>query len=190
MRIGGRPLHHDSKKQVPIASSENYGANPASGGIPQSGLVQLALHVIKRLNRPGFTQQTGGLTRGTTLRTTQPAERKSPDRWLADFVGRLRRDDLAPATVRGYRYDLEQFLRWFSQAKGSASRLEKLAILDLINYRQHLVNVEALKSATVNRRLKALRRFCRWAQQNRLLKTMSRWSSNWCERRAVPGRWG
>jgi uncharacterized DUF497 family protein len=33
--------------------------------------------------------------------------------------------------VRGYRYDLQQFLRWFSQAKGSSSRLEKLAILDL-----------------------------------------------------------
>ena len=105
------------------------------------------------------------------MRTTQPAERKSPDRWLADFVGRLRRDDLAPATVRGYRYDLQQFLRWFSQAKGSSSRLEKLSILDLINYRQHLVNVEALKAATVNRRLKALRRFCRWAQQNRLIKS-------------------
>jgi hypothetical protein len=26
--------------------------------------------------------------------------------------------------VRGYRYDLEQFLRWFSQAKGSSSRLD------------------------------------------------------------------
>ena len=73
--------------------------------------------------------------------------------------------------MRGYRYDLEQFLRWFSQAKGSASRLEKLSILDLINYRQHLVNVEALKATTVNRRLKALRRFCRWAQQNRLHKS-------------------
>jgi site-specific recombinase XerD len=105
------------------------------------------------------------------LRTTQPAERKSPDRWLADFVGRLRREDLAPATVRGYRYDLQQFLRWFGQAKGSAARFEKLSILDLINYRQHLVNVEALQPATINRRLKALRRFCRWTQQNRLLKS-------------------
>jgi hypothetical protein len=38
------------------------------------------------------------------LRATQPAERKSPDRWLADFVGRLRRDDLASATVRGIQF--------------------------------------------------------------------------------------
>ena len=42
--------------------------------------------------------------------------------------------------MRGYRYDLQQFLRWFSQAKGSSSRLKKLSILDLINYRQHIVN--------------------------------------------------
>jgi len=104
------------------------------------------------------------------LRTTPPGEANSPDRWLADFVGRLRRDDLAPATVRGYRYDLNQFVRWFSRAKGSA-RFEKLSILDLINYRQHLVNIEALKPATINRRLKALRRFCRWAQQNNRLKS-------------------
>jgi Phage integrase, N-terminal SAM-like domain len=118
---------------------------------------------------PGFHAiNRGSLTQGATLRTTQPPERKSLERWLAGFVCRLRRDDLAPATVRGYCYDLQQFLRWFSQAKGSSSRLEKLSILDLINYRQHLVNVEALKAATVNRRLKALRRFCRWEQQNRL----------------------
>jgi hypothetical protein len=49
------------------------------------------------------------------------------------MVGRMRRDDLAPATVRGYRYDLRQFLRWFNHAKGSSARFEKLSILDLIN---------------------------------------------------------
>jgi len=38
----------------------------------------------------------------------------SADRWLADFLGQLQRDDLAPATVRGYRYDL----LWFNRAKG------------------------------------------------------------------------
>jgi hypothetical protein len=131
MRIGGKPRHHDSKKQVPMASSKNSMVLPSRlDQVTESGLVQLSLHVINRLHLPGFTQQTGGLTRGTTLRTTQPAKRKSPDRWHADFVGRLGRDDLASATVRGYRYDLERFLRWFSQAKGSSSSLETLPILD------------------------------------------------------------
>jgi len=105
------------------------------------------------------------------LRTIQRAGANSADRWVVDFLGQLQRDDLAPATVRGYRYDLRQFLRWFNHAKGSSARFEKLAVLDLINYRQHLVKVEGLRPATVNRRLEALRRFCRWAQQSKRLRT-------------------
>jgi integrase/recombinase XerD len=104
------------------------------------------------------------------LRTIQRAGPNSADRWLADFLSQLQRDDLAPATVRGYRYDLRQFLRWFNRAKGTAARFEKLSALDLINYRQHLVKVEGLRPATVNRRLEALRRFCRWAHQSKRVK--------------------
>ncbi len=72
--------------------------------------------------------------------------------------------------MRGYRYDLRQFLRWFNHAKGPA-RCEKLSALDLSNYRQHLIKIEGLRPASVNRRLEALRRFCRWAQQRKHLKT-------------------
>jgi integrase len=97
------------------------------------------------------------------LRTIQRAGPNSADRWLADFLGQLQRDDLAPATVRSYRYDLRQFLRWLNHAKGPSARFEKLSAIDLINYRQHLLKVEGLRPATVNRRLEALRRFCRWA---------------------------
>lgn len=105
------------------------------------------------------------------MRTIPRAGLNSADRWLADFLSQLQRDDLAPATVRGYRYDLRQFLSWFTRAKGTSARFEKLAALDLINYRQHLVKLEGLRPATVNRRLEALRRFCRWAHQSKRLKT-------------------
>jgi site-specific recombinase XerD len=104
------------------------------------------------------------------LRTIPRASPNSADRWLADFLSQLQRDDLAPTTVRGYRYDLRHFLRWFNGTKGPA-RCEKLSVLDLINYRQHLVKVEGLRPATVNRRLEALRRFCRCAQQSKRLRT-------------------
>jgi site-specific recombinase XerD len=97
------------------------------------------------------------------------ASPNSAERWLADFLSQLQRDDLAPATVRGYRYDLRHFLRWFNHVKGPA-RFEKLSALDLINYRQHLIKIEALRTATVNRRLEALRRFCRWAQHSKHLR--------------------
>jgi hypothetical protein len=79
------------------------------------------------------------------LRTIQRAGPNSADRWLADFLGQLQRDDLAPATVRGCRYDLRQFLRWFNHAKGPSARFEKLSAIDLINYRQRLLKVESLR---------------------------------------------
>jgi hypothetical protein len=31
---------------------------------------------------------------------------------MAPFLASLARDDLAPATLRGYRYDLRHFLTW------------------------------------------------------------------------------
>ncbi len=34
-----------------------------------------------------------------------------PD-WMGPFLASLARDDLAPATLRGYRYDLRHFLAW------------------------------------------------------------------------------
>ena len=53
----------------------------------------------------------GVLTRGMTLRAipTKPAEAPSRPSWMTAFLGSLERDDLAPATLRGYRYDLRHF---------------------------------------------------------------------------------
>jgi len=104
------------------------------------------------------------------LRTIQQSKAKPDERWRFTFLDSLRRDDLSPITVRGYRYDLDQFLGWLTEAKGGPLRFEKLTVIDLINYRQYLVNVQALKPATVNRRLEALRRLCRWAYQTKRLK--------------------
>ena len=104
------------------------------------------------------------------MRTISRAEPNSADHWMADFLGQPQRDDLAPATVCGYRYDLGQFQRWFNRAiRPSSSRLERLSAVDLIKYRQHLVK-RGLRPATVNRRLEALRRFSP-AQQSKRLKT-------------------
>lgn len=109
--------------------------------------------------------------REAPLRTIRAAKPPSAPNWLADFLADLRTEDLSSATIRGYRYDLEQFLRWLVEAKGTPPRLEKLTAIDLITYRQFLINVKALKPATVNRRLEALRRLCRWASHQQRLKT-------------------
>jgi integrase/recombinase XerC len=85
-----------------------------------------------------------------------------PD-WMAPFLASLARDDLAPATLRGYRYDLRHFLAWRRTVQDGAFAIESLAEYDLIAYRQHMV-AAGRRPATINRRLDALRRLCRWAR--------------------------
>ena len=99
-----------------------------------------------------------------TLRAIHAADAilAEPD-WMAAFLASLARDDLAPATLRGYRYDLRHFLAWHRTVQDGAFAIEGLAEYDLIAYRQHMV-AAGRRPATINRRLEALRRLCRWAR--------------------------
>ena len=44
--------------------------------------------------------------------TSAPPSPASDPAWMALFLDSLAREDLAPATLRGYRYDLRHFLAW------------------------------------------------------------------------------
>src|SRR5271167_1356397 len=131
--------------------------------------VQLALHAMILVGRVYCTQQTGTLTRGMTLRAIQAAAAINAEPgWMAAFLASLARDDLAPATLRGYRYDLRHFLAWHQSVQDSAFAIEGLAEYELIAYRQHMV-AAGRRPAAVNRRLEALRRLCRWARGTGML---------------------
>jgi site-specific recombinase XerD len=96
-----------------------------------------------------------------TLRAIQPAAQKPGDHpWLAGLLRQLRREDLSPMTVRGYQSDLQGFLRWYE-----SPALEQLSAVDVMNYRRHLAGEGGLKPASINRKLEALRRLCRWAHR-------------------------
>ena len=82
---------------------------------------------------------------------------------MTAFLGSLERDDLAPATLRGYRYDLRHFLAWRGTVHDGAFAVENLVEYEMIAYRQHMV-AAGRRPATVNRRLEALRRLGRWAR--------------------------
>lgn len=82
---------------------------------------------------------------------------------MRPFLASLSHDDLAPATLRGYRYDLRHFLAWHDTTQDRPFAVEGLAEDELIAYRQHMV-AAGRRPATVNRRLEALRRLCRWAR--------------------------
>ena len=57
---------------------------------------------------------------------------------MALFLDSLAREDLAPATLRGYRYDLRHFLAWHATVQPDTFALDHLAAYDLIAYRQHI----------------------------------------------------
>ena len=115
---------------------------------------------------PYCAPQTKDLSGGITLREIQPPVRIQGDHpWKAEFVRALAREDLSPLTVQGYAGDVGMFLRWYVPNK-----LENLSGIDLIHYRQHLADEKGLRPATLNRRLEAMRRFCRWAHEEKKLK--------------------
>jgi integrase/recombinase XerD len=91
-----------------------------------------------------------------------PAPLREPI-WLTEFLASLAREELSPATVRGYRYDLRHFLAWHDTVQPAGFALGRLTEFDLIAYRQHMLTA-GRRPATVNRRLEALRHFCRWAR--------------------------
>jgi integrase/recombinase XerC len=99
-----------------------------------------------------------------TLRAIQTPEANGAEPpWMKAFLASLAKDDLAPATLRGYRYDLQHFLAWHQSVQYGPFAIERLAEHELSGYRQHMVSA-GRRPATINRRLDALRRLCRWAQ--------------------------
>jgi site-specific recombinase XerD len=90
---------------------------------------------------------------------------------LGEFIQYLRENDFAENTVSGYQFDLKKFFEWYLQSLGEQVQLKKLSPLDLINYRQFLLNVRGLQPTTINRRLEALRKLSRWAVQTKRMKS-------------------
>ncbi|MCD6033230.1 MAG: integrase family protein [Thermomicrobiales bacterium] len=104
------------------------------------------------------------------MRTIHQDTRSDDPDWLARFIDSLQREDLSAATARGYRYDLRHFLVWHQTIHGNAVVLERLTEFDLIAYRQAMITA-GNRPTTVNRRLDALRRLCRWAQRAGLMSS-------------------
>ena len=94
---------------------------------------------------------------------------------MAAFLASLAHDDLAAATLRGYRYDLRHFLAWHSTVQDKPFVIKGLAEHELIAYRQHMV-AGGRRPATVNRRLANANASDRLAgaltQLGRLMKTI------------------
>jgi site-specific recombinase XerD len=69
-------------------------------------------------------------------------------------------------TVRAYRHDLADFVRWQEQTTGEAFDPQAVLPRDITAYRSYLITC-GKKPATVNRRLVALQRFYKWAYKQK-----------------------
>jgi len=86
---------------------------------------------------------------------------------LSGFLARLAATDASPNTVRGYRLDLSHFARWFRESTGEEPDPAKVTSVDLREY-QSFMRVRGLKPNTVNRRLKAVKAWLKWAAEEGL----------------------
>lgn len=82
--------------------------------------------------------------------------------WLAGFEAYLAGRDLSANTVASYAGDLAHFAAWFELQHHQALAPELVTELDVRHYRKHLSD-SGRASATINRRLTALRKYAGWA---------------------------
>jgi site-specific recombinase XerD len=88
---------------------------------------------------------------------------------LPAFAQALIREGKRPLTIKSYLSDLRHFAQWFQGTNGEALAPARITLLDVRAYKAHLLTVRRLKPATVNRRLAALSRYCRWAKEGGLM---------------------
>jgi len=88
---------------------------------------------------------------------------------LEQFSDYLHQQDRSRMTVKNYLHDLGQFARWFEQTNGRPPAPATITPTDVKEYRAYMQNVKGSRPATVNRRLRSLRAFCRWAVEAGLI---------------------
>jgi integrase/recombinase XerD len=84
---------------------------------------------------------------------------------LAQFEEYLVFTQLSPSTVVNYLADLRALVRWGVDCIGPDFSLDNLSPNIIRSYRSHLLEEKQSATATVNRRLQALRKFCAFAVQ-------------------------
>lgn len=86
------------------------------------------------------------------------------------FCRFLDRAERSPLTRRNYRSDLEGLATWFEGQNGRTFSPDQITSTDLREYKRWLAG-QALKPATINRKLASLRCFLNWAADVRLLRS-------------------
>jgi len=89
---------------------------------------------------------------------------------LSTFAESLRTEGLSENTMRIYLSDLKHFAEWFEGTNGQEFKPEASTPIDVGEYKSYLQTVKGFTPATINRRLVAIRRLCRWARTQGLIE--------------------
>lgn len=109
-------------------------------------------------------------------RASQPIISPAAEQHLAQYATTLQEvEDLPPTTIRNYLSDLWHFVAWCEatwhegQEHGQTFAPLRITTPLLTRYRSYLQTVVQLKSASVNRTLISLKRYCQWAVDQGML---------------------
>lgn len=80
--------------------------------------------------------------------------------------------DVSDHTRRTYWNDLQHFGRWFAERHDEPPQMADLTAMNLVLYKAAMVDKLRLKPATVKRRLSTIKRFCRWAAEEGLIREL------------------
>ncbi len=84
------------------------------------------------------------------------------NRIVEQFIGELQKTGKGLNTIKSYRSDVVEFTKWFELRTASDFNPGEVDNQDILDYRRQLI-VRQLKPATINRQLKTIRKFYRWA---------------------------
>lgn len=88
---------------------------------------------------------------------------------LEEFQASLQKEDVSPATVQSYISDIKLFIKWLEESSGMKFKPEHLNDFEIMQYRSHLIAVKRYKPSTVNRKLSAIEKYCRFLVANGLI---------------------
>lgn len=91
--------------------------------------------------------------------------------YFKEFETYLRGQDRADKTIHEYGQDVRVFAAWLKETRDEEFSPRAITPTDVREFRAHLLNVKRQAPATINRRLTALRIFCRWARLEKWIET-------------------
>jgi len=97
------------------------------------------------------------------LRTIRFLKELPAHHWLLSYQRHLSAQDLSPATIRGYLYDVNHFRLWMLETLQQELPLRAISKMDVASYRHYMLQIKQMRAAAINRQLQALKNFFRWA---------------------------